>query len=587
MNSQRNKRARRVIAAQKLIVEAGAQDDPYCREMLAWVGSPIDRTSEKFFHRLDEHLVHRTLMEELNPRSPVIPRVSQRSSVVLGYVGNQELRVSLEDLSRGLMELGPMGSGKTTHGFWVATQLIDKDVGITLMDHKNEGRRLMKHLQDRVLILRPADLWFNPLAPIGNDNGAFYGAFAQELGAVAQMHPGTVMKVAQTLRQLSCGAAPGDPHPSLQDLWLTLEHRAKTERDTTFRSAATSLRNLEPFFGRATRLRENRRSPSRYSVIALECLGLPPRIVRFIAGVFLNRLQHETRTGGHRQTGLDRVYLSDEGSFEFSAQFADTGSSTYLSPYRKLFTQARSSRTCVAVGFQTLGQADAVVKSNAGVFICHRATGSAEQREAASLLGLPLERAPELGTLPLGKGYLRAPGYPQPIPFAFPPFDLGDYLSDQEVERVMRPRIEDLLADAVYASPEGDGGSLSYRVILGEDAIEDKPADEERAEEAAEPAAPLTEIVTSDTPMSDWSEFLLVLRRIEPVAVTVLYRTLGCSTGRGNRLKNALLGHRLIAEEKEASISKKGGRPRKFLTLTTRGHEFIAQFGPNQQGASE
>ena len=583
--SDRNQRIKRLLEARKLVKEAGSQHDPYCREMVSWVASPLGdgRHSEKFFHRLQEHVHHQALLEELEPRIPHIPNRDPRTSVVLGHAGSQEVRVSLEDLSRGLMELGPMGSGKTTHGFWVATQLIEQGVSIFIMDHKNEARRMMRLLPEQVLIVRPADLWFNPIAPMGDDSGAFYGAFAQELGAVFQMHASTVMKVSETLRQLSQGLRPDDPHPSLQDLWLTLEHRSKQTRDRTFQSAATALRNLEPFFGRGTRLRENPRSPSSYPLVALECLGLPPRIVRFIAGIFLNRMQHETRTKGHRQTGLERVYLSDEGSFEFSAQFADTGSSVYLSPQRKLFTQARSSRTCVAVGFQTLGQADPVVKTNAGTFVCHLAAGALEQREAAALLGLPLDQAPNLGRLPLGHGYLRAHGYPEPVPFTFPNFNLGDYSSDQEVERVMRPRIDDLLSEAVYAPPARDREPLSYRSIVGEKPVE--PVVQEVEE--AEPLPPLPEVVTPEVPLADWRHFLDTLRQREPLAVTSLYQAMGYSAGRGNRLKKDLLQHGLIADRNEKPDSKKGGRPKKLLSVTPRGYEFLEKFGSDQAGTSE
>jgi hypothetical protein len=583
-SSERLRSLIRIRNIRELVQLAGAEEDPYTQEMLAWMSCPLGKGkhSEKFQSMLEQQLVPQALDSLLNPGEPAIPTLDAASSIVVGYAGNRECRVSLEGLSRGLIELGPMGAGKTTHVVWLALQLIQLGVKIFFMDHKNEARRLIGKLPGQVIVLRPSDLWFNLLEPIGDDAPAYYAAFAQELGAAFQLHPGTVMKVGETLRLLQRGTASGAPHASLQDLWRTLEYRAKQSKDSTFGTAAISLQNLEPILGRATRLRRNASSLDRFPIVALECMGLPPRVTRLLAGIFLNRLQHETRSRGHSQTGLERVYLSDEGSFEFSAQLADTDSTVYLSPQRKLFTQARSSRTCVMVGFQTLGQADPVVKGNAGTFICRRAVDAAEQREAARLLQLPEEQAFKLAALTPGHAYLRAPGYDRPVRFTFPRLDLGDYVSDGAVEFRMAPLIAEMLSAAEYAPPPAEETSLSYREILGEESLEPVNAN---GEEAA-PTISASEIPT-DAPLADWLEVLHVVRRLEPVPVTTLYKALGRSTGRGNRLQEEVLAHGLVVAGLKKLASKNGGRPQRLLSLTPKGHEFLAKFGTTEEGSPE
>ncbi len=554
MKNHRSSDMVRYLELRENAERAGLSDDELFQDYLEWARSPLakGRHAHKFL-AIGENLITEKLLHDQIHGQATWPHVDPSKGILIGYANGVPLYLPLEALTRHLLVHGPIGAGKTTFLFWVVFELQKRGIRVFLMDHKSEARRLQSKAP--LHLIRPSGLWYNPLQPIGDDSEAYYAALCQEFSDIFQMHPGTQLKLTHLLLQLEAGLVPGESYPSLYDLKRVLEKLSKERKDQTLRTASMALGSLERVLGKTAQLRSAPHATPKEHIIALECLGLPPRIVKFLSAVHLLRLQMGARASGHGNEGLEQIYLSDEGSFEFSANTSNS-----ITPQQKLFTQVRSMRVGVFVGVQTLGATDPIVKSNAGTYICLKAQGASEQREAAQLLGLPVEQAGRLGRLRPGQGVIRSPLSPDPVFFEFPHFDLGDYPSDEELAPTSTVQGE--------FSAKDQSSPLSYSQILGE-----------REPEPQEPEQPKEEEPLPARPMQDWLEFLEAVQQSTNQSVTALYKQLGWSTGRGNRIKSELIGRHYVRARHESPVGGKGGRPRVILDLTESGESYLEAFG--------
>lgn len=558
------------LEAKELIELAGVQNDPYYQDTLQWMLSPLGKGkfSSKFLKINRNKLLPQILNNHLYGEEIEFPEIEPKEAVSLGTEARTERPClsTLEAFTKNMLTLGRTGVGKTTFQCFLLDALTKKGVQVFMMDHKNESRRLLKRFQDDLLIIRPDRLWFNPLKPVGSDSRAYFSALAQEFAAIFQLHPGTQFKLTNLLLQLEKGKGDDAPYLSLFDLKLILDSQVAKTKDTALKTISNAIYSLTEMIGEAAYVRDTQHTLLNlpYSVIALECYSLPPRVVRFLSALILIQLQLTLREQGHESSSLERVYFSDESSHEF---YPVTQSATgYLPPSRKLFTQIRSGRNGVFAGAQSLGQIDSVVKENVGTFVCLGAQNRDEQREAAQLLGLDLEDAHVLGALEPGEGYFRAPQYKGPVHFKFPLYDFGEYIGDNALNQQMWPHWDLLVKDAIFSPHKESIEAISYTTELGE-----------RNE-------PEEELPSEDTPVVPMQDYITFLQKVvtnqdgERVSVSVFYKSLGWSAGRGNRIKSELLSRRYIQLAKAHAEGKKGGRPRVIFEITDKGEEYLEAF---------
>ncbi len=558
--------------------QANVQDDPYFDFLIREVGVSRlgqGKPAQKALSMTHNMIQARAIVSQLMPDAPRdFPNLVPEQCVCIGCCAatGRPIFLPVDSLTLHLLILGPTGSGKTTFLWLILNQLIRRNIQISFQDYKNEGRRLLNNPDIETLVLSIDKQRENLLEPVGDPKtyyAAFWGEFAKGFGLRTE----TWMKPVDILVRIGAGLADGECYPSLKDFEILLRKISDDSGDKSLRTVSVALRSLNSALGRAAYVRRGPVGRHHVDVVANEYQGLPPRLLQFISAIRLLRFQLAAREEGHTSE-LRSIYLSDEGSLEFSKELSSTTGSGYISPQKRLVTQVRSSGTGILVGVQTLGDIDNVLKSNVGTFVCLGARSPGEAREAAVLLNHPADRAVELQSLPLGVGFIRSEDYPEPIKFISPNVDAGAYISDAEVEERMRPAQEWLDAHTTFSEVQEDiGGPIDYREILGEKIhVTDQPevVEEEESE---------TVNFNDQAPqvLDEWRQLLLEINAHPEAGVRQHYRNLRWSDGRGTRVRDLLLANGLIVSDRYRDPA--GGRPREILKITQSGKEFQNVYG--------
>jgi hypothetical protein len=99
---------------------------------------------------------------------------------------HQYLMKHLEELLRGVLVAGSLGSGKTERAISVVRSALDSDYGVLVFDSSNDYQRLLHEYHDGVVI-DFSEFYMNPLEPpsgltLKEWSSIFIQVFAQNYG---------------------------------------------------------------------------------------------------------------------------------------------------------------------------------------------------------------------------------------------------------------------------------------------------------------------------------------------------------------------------------------------------------------------
>jgi hypothetical protein len=544
--------------------ETRAITDPPVRNELAWAKSPLRNgaIAERFQHLLFNKLTPLALEMRLQGQPPpTLPELPANESVLLGNVlGTQQpARIAFETLNRPTIIVGKTGAGKSSLiAHFIRSLCESSTVTVEYNCSKNEGRRLLNILPDEVLLFRPDEEPISPLHRFGPVE-TFCWSWANEFGKAMTSHPTTWPEFAEILVQMFRGLKAGDPEPSLTDVQAVLLKLAERGRPKLY-TVAHQVAEFASVIGKTARIRRAPPSEGLSRIVVHENLGVPPKILQFLAALRFLRMQMTAASEGRTTQGLRHLYVEDEGQQALSREFSQLTGSGYISPGKRFFTQCRSTRTGLLIGLQSFRGIDECVKANGATFIIFACPDPDDAREAAELLGLPPQAAPDIQTLPPRIVWIRSEGF-GPVKVRVPELELGDYQSDADVSRILSPKLVSLNAQIEYA-PESPKNTktLDYLEILGE----------RTKETTVDPTINVDEIRHQF--YAEHRAFLGEIDGNPGAAVTQHYQNLKLSAGRGNRVKNQLLEMGLIRIERQSSQT---GRPVERIVLTDLGKELL------------
>jgi len=425
-------------------------------------------------------------------------------------------------------------------------------------DLKSEGRRLLNHLHDEVIIFRPDQEPINHIAPTGPVEH-FCWAWMAEFAKTATLHPATWPEAAEICVQIERGLKPGDPPPGLIDFRNIFRKRAENGSPKLF-SVAGALDELCSVLGRTAYIRRAPSLDGIARVFVYEYAGIPHKLWSFFIALRFMRLQMEAAVEGRESDRLRRVVIIDEGQEAFSKELSQPAGSGYIASTKRFLTQGRSTGTGIVTSIQSLLGTDEILPGNAGtavVFGCKDYTLAAK---AAELLGAP-QLAADIQNLPHRIAYVRSSGFSGPVKIRVPEFDLGPYPSNEEVQRRQADKLAALAAQTVYAPehPE-EQPTLDYLQLLGE-----RPS-ESSVSSAVDVAAVRSRF------LGEHQAFLREIEASPSASTTEHYVALKWGFGHADRVKNQLIEMNLICIERQRSGA---GRPVEILLLTQTGRQFL------------
>jgi hypothetical protein len=268
----------------------------------------------------------------------------------------------------------------------------------------------------------------------------------------------------------------------------------------------------------------------------------------------LLRTQMEAMAHGHSE-GLRLAFFSDEAGIETKASTLP-GQIPIL---ERQVSQMRSYNMGVFYGAQSVCDMVEGAISNTATFVAFRTPHPRDVKRIGELLRLSSDQMAKLPQLPPGEAFLLSEGFSGPCHVKFPFVDLGDYPSDEKIERLMAPRLA-VLEEGIVRAPAGEDAPPIYFTNQGE-----APTG------ATEPVSPSAPVDTSWS--ADHATLLRDIDKFPDASVTERYRRVKFGGSKGDRIKNALLAQSLIAEVLQPQAS---GAPRKLLRLTEAGRQRLS-----------
>lgn len=557
-NGKTNKQTQfeRALMELELAIKSGKITDPLIREYWRHGLSPLGNGEHgaKAQEILENLLTGPSILAGLAlPSEPPEPVTDPRQLVFIGR--RRALRrmtgILKQLLTMHLLIQGPTGSGKTNLIWFIIRQLIEANVKVIFHDHKNEGRKLLRRYSG-VVVLRVSDFRENFLKPVG-DPKQYFSTFWSEFARAYRIRRETAVKLVGISMRVFAGLKPEEPNPSLYDFACILHKMAKSEGDSTLATAAVALESLNVTLGKAATVREGPCADDVFNVVVIQCQGQPSEFLEFFMGIRLFR--NHVKAIAHGHTGkLTSAVVSDEGGIEFAKEFSAEAGSGHITPQKRLITQCRSTGTSLVIATQSVSAIDPAVISNVGSFVCLKAQSDSDVRVSGRLLGLPDERFDEVRNIPRWSGLLKTPSHSGAVLVDIPEVDMGDYMSDQELEALNRSAFERLDAHAIFAPVHQEAGApISYRDILGET------------------KAPASTASGDDKSFDIRTEHMSFIREIiahPDASIVEHYVNLGWSAGRGNRVKTDLIDNNIIESQRQTS---RNGRPIEQLVLTDKG----------------
>ncbi|MDF7809463.1 hypothetical protein P4E94_18620 [Pontiellaceae bacterium B12219] len=306
---------------------------------------------------------------------------------------------------------------------------------------------------------------------------------------------------------------------------------------------------------------------------------VPASLEYFYISLLFKQLTDRASGSGHAH-GLQRLIIFDEGRVFFGREFEPGAGSGRSNIQTEMATRGRSYETGFVVATQDMAVMQPSLVNNAATFISMRTHSSDEAKLFCRRHGLPEKQYHRFMELPKGRAVISSPEYPRPVEFQVPFHDLGDYPAETEIADRMAPVWNQWDANAVFAPVQDNIVKLvNFHELLGE--CEPPTQHNSKISEIPEPvSSPVEQEAASDysTPsdpqiISEYFELMRCCQASKELGVTALYRSLGWSGGRGNRVKNKLLELGWVTAAR--ITSPKGGRPKETLLITEKGKEVL------------
>ena len=536
-----------------LMQKLDVMHNPTNEDLWALSNSPLPGAANSRA-RLRYRLVRRALEQPFQPVGAAFPDVPPDQAVMPGIeLCSHRPVVILRNLfRRHAIVCGSSGIGKTNLLVWLALQLLAAGINVLWADHKLEGRRLLELVPDARVIRADQDL-VNILDPVGRPE-TYWAALFFELAKLANLRVEAWNELPEILVRIQKGLKPGQPFISLRDFCRILFEIATRERRPKLATVARAIRALNEVLGELSRVR---RSPvhllKRSRLVVLEYPGLPPRIQNFLAAVRLLRVQMQGAVDGHG-TDLQSVYVSDEGTCEFGKEMSGEAGSGYVRANKRLITQIRCQGVGVIVAVQMLSELDDSVKANAATLIVFRCSNPKDANEAHVMLGMDgindcVTR--KLMTLPVGQAVIISEGFDRCTQIVIPHIPLGDYPSDAEVARRMKPALDELRRATEFSPAANDAVVPIASDDLPGNRVERPPS---------LPATPMPAAIVS----ADEQALMDEIGKAPTLGTTEHYVRISWNFRRGDKVKKRLLARGLIRLER---LESKNGRPKEIMVI--------------------
>jgi len=556
-----------VLSNSKRIQRLGLHNDQTIQFMQNLSLSPILDVALQFANRLS-HMLDQMEFRNAIHGSETVPRLNPDTSFEIGKTVGRGLsyRIGINDLTTHAIVCGASGSGKTT----TISRFVDELLGgprIILIDHKTEGLRFVNRIRNAAYI-SPDDQRWNCLSGIG-DQHSYIRFVCSQLAKLMALLPVTTNAAQAKLLSLCCDRNNLPAISDLSDVFLAL---AQKELRSSLHTSSRGFVDLAINMGKWSTVRQGNWPFDDYLLSAIPLKDCPDAFEYFYIAVLFRQLMDRAMAGGNTSS-LKQLVVFDEGRGFFGKELEPGSGSGRVNLQAKILTQSRSFGIGNIIGSQSVSSIQSTVIDNAGIFIAMRTNSEQEAKICCRRLGLNKSRYMELINMPVGTAWIVSPQCRQPVKIKIQYNDLGDYPSEADIYRRMKPLRDSWDSRTIFAPTKSEAeATIDFRELLGEKASDTEPSAESTETTQTEPNHEPKSFIRKPTDPVIISEYLAILRSCEAhpkFGATAHYKSMGWSMGRGNRVKARLV--ELGWVETASVISPKGGRPKITLQLTETG----------------
>ncbi|MDF7824371.1 type IV secretion system DNA-binding domain-containing protein [Pontiellaceae bacterium B12227] len=553
--------------------QLGVQDDPLYRLYQDLGRSPLQdgEIANRFSDKMDRKLGDLEWRKAMHGDGPVVPQFDPETSVLVGHTVREgiEYRIPFDDLTTHALLGGASGSGKTTAASNFLNALAGK-VRTILLDHKTEGLRFVRKVEDSVYIPLERQRW-NCLAGAAKQRD-YIQFLAAQLTRLLAFVPGTANAVLARLSGLCCG----NELPAIADLPAIFANLARKEGRIGLHTASKGFEDIATAFGDWGKVREGHWPFDDHALNVIPLKDVPVSMEHFYISLLFKQLTDRAMSGGHAGT-LRRIVYFEEGRGFFGREMEAATASRRVNLQADILTKTRSYGIGNIIGTQSISSIQQTVLDNAGTFLALKTNSEAEGRACCRRLGLDESRYFELLEMDVGTAWVVSPRCPKPVKIRIPFNDLGGYPGEAEIAGMMEPVWSAWDAAAVF-SPERTvkDERLDFRELLGE---KEEPKDRDiPGKTDSEQEVPSTERPSDPVPddpeiLFEYYALLHSCKDNPDLSVSAHYRSLGWSAGRGTRIKESLIELGWI--ESAVIKTSKAGRPCMRLHPTATGLEVL------------
>ena len=554
----------KILSLEERMLKLGVRHAPTFQFQYDMCLSPFQDKAHQFAESLDKQLTTLEWSRRIYGHE-VVPELDPDTSILLGTTvqGNTPVRIDLnKHIVTHIVVSGASGSGKTTAISTIVNQLAGK-IGIILIDHKDEGLRFANKTRNSAYFPLVQQRW-NPLSGQG-DQRAYLLFLASQLTRLLALMPVTSNAVKAKLIAL---CSDPDILPSVSDLCAIFSKLAQKEQRSNLHTAARGFEDLAAIMGRWGDVRQGRFSFNDYGLSVIPLKDCPPSFEFFYIALLFKQLTDMATAKGHTNQ-LRQVVVFDEGRGFFGKELEPGTASGRMNLQADILTKSRSYGNGIIIGTQSVTALQSTVLDNTGTYIILRANSEREAKASCRLLGLDESRYMDFINFKPGRAYVVTPDNRTPLLVNITNTDLGVYPSEADIARKIKPEWEKWDAQAVFAPGKSSGDEkIDFRVLLGEmNPPDTTPSSAEN--EPSETCSSNPASIVVPTILDEYFELLQCCSDHPDLGVATLYKTLGWSGGRGNRVKTKLIELEWVEPIRLAS--PKGGRPKKTLKITDTG----------------
>lgn len=503
---------------------------------------------------LEERITQLFATKAVQHRSYPFTETPKLSPINLGTTPLQN-PVGLDDdaLNKHLLAVGQSGSGKTT----LLCNLYDQiDQPVWFFDLKQDYRHLAQQ-DDDLLVLPWTELRFNPLQPpSGVTPRRWIQVFSEVFSHATSLLAGSKNYLLKTLGELyrlyGLFDERSSPYPSLHELeTLTSEDNINYVR-TTSNYRDRLLNRLEAMTLTAGSIFDCSRG---YSIdelltrnVVFEFDGVSRDVQNFLMEILFASVYEYRLAENHRGTGLNHVFVLDEGKRVFSV-YKERQEASGIPEIDELTAKMREFGEGLIVADQEASKLTDSIKANTYTKVL-LPTGDRTQFEAMTgAMNLSERQEAVASKLGVGQAIVQI-GNRDPVPVDLDDYDLKKSVSDGDLRSLQADKWDRLSADPRETTPQFEMAVTSGST---QEIDETSPDDD-----------------SDDVSLSESGNRLLADVIENPFKPLTDRYDLFSSTYKGNKTKNELVQAGVVIERHVRS----GAGKRKLLELTEKGRSY-------------